>query len=216
MTEGLQIPIPPRWNTPEALPATPHDITMVLEEKMREAVYFLGGRLLQKNPDLLKQAERDFHALCHLAWGTKGQELLAAGKKPLDAYLEIMREIPLDIPLKLKRRKGLPSNIFNISKEYEEVLNHVKQWKKLRVARRGKQLALMSVLPGIDWDAAGKLYGKKDASKIARAYIAMKHDLPSGDTVKKQISLTRRLAKLAERMLKTIASDAGFKLVKSP
>jgi hypothetical protein len=214
MTEGL-LPIPPGWTPPEPLPVTSQDIASVLGEKIREAYYFFGLRRVKESHDLFEQANGNFAALYLLAWATKGQVLLAAGKKPLEVTLEIVREIPFVIPLKLRRRKGLPSNIFDISKEYEEVLARVKQWKKLRGTRKAKQLALMSVLPAVDWDTAGKLY-RKDASEIARAYIAMKHNLPSGDTAKKQISLARQPAKFAEKIYKAIACDAGVKLVKSP
>ena len=132
--------------------------------------------------------------------------------------LEIIRGIPYRIPVKLKRPRGLanPFDIFDILKEYDAVLDRVKKWKKEKGSASQKTLRLQNVLLGLDPNTAWKLK-KKEAAEIARNYLSMKHGFPSGETIKKQLSLARQPMKLVKRILEEFTKEVGLaNLVKPP
>ena len=194
-------------------------IAGVLAEREKEATYHWARQKMGKNRDAyMEQALRNFYALFLPLYAAKYPELRAANKKPSEAIREIAWSVPYDIPLNLKKRKGIPPNVHEILRDYENVLDIVKHRQSLKAPAKDKALALTGALPGIEYkEAYNWLYRpRKTASEIACLYIAQKYDLASGATVKKLLSFARQPMKLARRMVQDVASAAGVKISSSP
>lgn len=216
--EAIDLPplLPPQI---VARPVTPQDLDRIVDEKEKEALIFWALQKMGKyRAAYLEQARRNFSTMFQLELAGVDWLSLPANKRTLDAMVEIVQRIPFGIPLNLKPKRGLanPFGILDIKKEYDAVLNRVKEWKRKRGTPRDRTFALMKVLPGLNWDLAWTLR-KKKASEIAYNYLAMRYDLHSGETMKKQLSLARQPVKLARRILEEITREVGMgKLVKSP
>ena len=193
-------------------PVTPQDLDRIFREKEKEALQLWA---LQKmgahRAAYFEQAGRNFYVMFQLELARTDWRSMPANKRTLGAMLEIIQGIPYRIPVKLKRPRGLanPFDIFDIKKEYDAVLDRVKKWKKERGSASQKTLRLQNVLLGLDWNTAWKLK-KKEAAEIARHYLSETHGFPSGETVKKELSLARQPVKLAKRILAEITKEVGL------
>lgn len=193
----------------------------IIEEKTKDAIALWAFHKMGRQFEAyLTKAQRNFLVMVQLElatidWGSDRdkrpetqEEKVQARELMVRVLLDVYRRTPFAIPFTLKQKKGIPPNLFDIRKEYDEVLDRVTEWRGERGKSNERAFRLMEILPGMDYTLAFKLHRKKK-SEIAYQYIAMRHDLPSGDTVKKLISLTRQPVKLAMRLVKDIAKASG-------
>ncbi len=216
--EAIHLPplLPPEL---VARPVTLQDLDRIFREKEKEALQVWALQKMGVHwAAYFEQAGRNFYVMFQLELARTDWRSMPANKRTPGAMLEIIQGIPYRIPVKLKRPRGFanPFDIFDIKKEYDAVLDRVKKWKKEKGSASQRTLRLQCVLPGLEWDPAWK-WRKMKSAEIAGNYLSMTHGFPSGETVKKQLSLARQPMKLVKRILEEFAKEVGLaNLVKPP
>jgi hypothetical protein len=213
MTIGLP-PIPPGCIPPETPTITPQDIEAVIQEKLPEALTLWALRQMGKQRDAyIKQAMRSFNTRVGLSW-----ELEPQHKRSLGRLMEIVQKTVLVIPPKISDQKFVPENLLEIYDRYEWALEQITQWKKIKGQTNVRARRLIDLLPGLQYEDAWRWAHKKkkEASIIARDYIAKSYGFPSGETVKKQIALIKQSKKFLLRLWEQMAREAGIEILSRP
>jgi len=159
------------------------------------------------------------------------QVALRVAKEPNLDPLKAIQETSFLFPFRLRGKKGIPFDPYQMLKEYEDILLRVKEYKKKKwkVSRnkeegrrefgkipRFKAEALKKILPGLPWKLAWKWYNR-DASDIAYDYLAHKHNLKiGGEALKKHLDLARNPEMMVGKFLKDfVRSSFPPNIVKS-
>ena len=151
------------------------------------------------------------------------QVALRMAKEPDLDPLKAIQETSFLFPIRLRGKKGIPFDPYQMLKEYEDILLRVKEYKKKtwKVSRNKEEgrrefgkiptrmaQALISILPGLPWKIAWKLY-KEDAADIALSYLAWKYDLEIGrEALKKYLTLARNPEMMVGEILKEIVQSS--------
>jgi len=151
------------------------------------------------------------------------QVALRLAKEPDLDPLKAIRETSFLFPFRLRGKKGIPFDPYQMLNEYEDILLRVKEYKKKKWKvssneedrRREigkiptlKAEALMRILPGLPSQLARKWYNR-DASDIALDYLVDKHDLNiGGEALKKYLALARNPEMMVGEILKEIVQSS--------
>jgi len=194
-----------------AAPVTYSDIEKIRDQRLLFALAEWAQKKMGKNRGAyIERAKRHFSTLFGMLW-----LLLPENEKTSARLLDLVQQVPFNVPLKISDKQPIPENLVDIHNHYMKALKTIEQWKKRKGSATERTLALMGILPGIEWLDAWK-WRQKKASIIAYNYIARNYGLLSGDTAKKKVSLVTQPEKFVREMVKNIAREAGIKIPSSP